>query len=235
VDELFLSALGVRGVGDEVEMYGRRAMIGGISQEVRTFTASPFIFTSMKTARKYDKRYGDDEVTYVLARCVPGQSPEQVRDAILENVPQVGCLTSSQFAVLTMKYWMLETGVGITVVVTAVLGFLVSAVVISQTLYAITQDHLENHAALLALGFGRLQLSFMVLVQSVLLGTLGTGLGSAIYFYAARMSSRTPIPMETTPEVFSGIVLTSFLFCLLASFLALRTLFRVDPGQVFRV
>ena len=58
-----------------------------------------------------------------------------------------------QFAVRTMKYWMLETGLGITVVITAVLGLLVGAVVISQNLFALTQEHLPQYATLLALGF----------------------------------------------------------------------------------
>jgi putative ABC transport system permease protein len=234
VDELFLAVLGVGGVGDEVELLGQRAVVGGVSQEVRTFTAAPFVFASLKSARKYDRRYDDDEVTYILARCSPGQSPAQVRDAILENVPYVDCLTSKEFAIRTMKYWMLETGAGITVVVTALLGFVVSAVVISQSLYAVTRDHLEHYAALLALGFGRQQLTLAVLVQSLTLGAIGTLLGSGLYFCAASLSSGTPIPLETTPEIFSGIVLASIVFCLLASFLAVRTLFRVDPCQVFR-
>jgi len=234
VDELFLNALGVHEVGDEVEMFAQRAMIGGVSRDVRTFTASPFVFTSIKSARKYDKRYADDEVTYVVARCAPNRDPEQVCKAIEANVPYVDCLPSRQFAVLTMKYWMLETGAGITVIVTAALGFLVAAVVISQTLYGVTQDHLENYAALLALGFSRLQLSSAVITQSFLLGTGGTLLGSGFYFGAARVSSRTPIPIETTPAIFTGLVLVSVVFCLLASFLAVRTIFRVDPGDVFR-
>jgi putative ABC transport system permease protein len=234
VDELFLPVLGVRGVGDEVELLGRRAIVGGVSEEVRTFTATPFVFTSIKSARKYVRRYAGDEVTYVLARCSPGCNPEQVCSAIRRNVPHVDCFTTRQFALQTMKYWMLETGAGVTVVVTALLGFVVFAVVVSQSLYAITEDHLENYAALLVLGFGRGQLSLAVLVQSLTLGALGTLLGSGLYFYAAGLSSRTPVRLETTPVIFAGIVLASGVFCLLASFLAVRRLFRIDPGRVFR-
>src|SRR5581483_12150324 len=44
VDELYLGHLGVRGVGDEAEMLGRRAVVRGVTRGVRTFTASPFVF-----------------------------------------------------------------------------------------------------------------------------------------------------------------------------------------------
>jgi putative ABC transport system permease protein len=235
VDELYLDALGVRGVGDEVELLGRRAVVGGISRQVRTFTASPFVFTSIKSAIHYDQRYRDDEITYVLVRCADGYTPEQVRDAVAQEVPAVEVLTSDQFAVRTVKYWMLETGVGITVVVTAVLGLVVGTVIISQTLFAVTQDHLPNYATLLALGFSPGRLALVVMGQSLLLGLGGIGPGTAAFFAAARLSATTAIPLETTPAIFTGLVLLALLCCLLASFVSIRSVFRIDPVSVFRV
>ncbi len=234
VDGLFLDSLGVRGVGDEVEMIRKRAVIGGISRRVRTLTASPFIFTSIRNAVAYDRRYRSDEITYVLVRCAPGYSPEQVRDALAREVPHVEALTTRQFAIRTMRYWMLETGLGITVVITAVLGLVVGGVLISQNLYALTQEHLPQYATLLAVGFGRAQLAGVVLLQSLVLGMAGTAGGALLYFQAARLSAGTPIPMETTAPIFAGLVLLSLVCCLLASFLSVRSIFRIDPVSVFR-
>jgi putative ABC transport system permease protein len=234
VDELFLDSLGVRGVGDEVEVISKRAVIGGISRRVRTLTASPFIFTSIRNAIAYDRRYRSDEITYVLVRCAPGHSPEQVRETLAREVPHVEALTTRQFAIRTMRYWMLQTGLGITVVITAILGLVVGAVVISQNLYALTQEHLPQYATLLAVGFGRAQLAGVVLLQSLVLGTGGIALGALLYFQAARLSTGTPIPMETTPAIFAALVLLSLLCCLLASFVSVRSIFRIDPVSVFR-
>jgi putative ABC transport system permease protein len=234
VDELFLNALGVRGVGDEVEMIRKRVIVGGISRRVRTMTASPFVFTSIRNAVAYDPRYRDDEVTYVLVRCTPGVSTEQVRDALAREVPHIEALTTRQFAVRTMRYWMLETGLGITVVITAVLGLVVGGVLISQNLYALTQEHLPQYATLLAVGFGRAQLAGVVLLQSLVLGTAGIALGSLLYIQAARFSARTPIPMETTVPIFVSLVLLSLVCCLLASLVSVRSIFRIDPVSVFR-
>jgi putative ABC transport system permease protein len=235
VDELYLSALGVGQLGDEVEMIRRRAVVGGISGGVRTLTASPFVFTSIKSAVRYDKRYRDDEITYVLARCAPGHSPEQVRDAVAREVPHVEVLTTREFAVRTMKYWLLETGLGITVVITAVLGLAVGGVIISQTLFAVTQDHLGNYATLLAVGFGRAQLCAIVVGQSLVLGAGGVALGGLGYLVAARLSAPTPIPLETTPLIFASLAGLALLCCGLASFVSVRALFRLDPVAVFKV
>jgi putative ABC transport system permease protein len=235
LDELFLKMLGVATVGDEVEINGKRAVVGGISTQVRTFTASPFVFTSTKSAVHFDPNYQEGEVTYVVARCANGVTPEQARDAVAREVPSIEALTSDQFARRTIDFWMLETGAGITVVITAVLGLVISSVIISQTLYAITQEHLSDYAALAALGFRQRRLVLIVLLQSLLLGALGISAASGLFFYAAKASATSPVPLETTPLVYSALILVSLLCCLLASFLSVRAILRIDPIMVFKV
>jgi putative ABC transport system permease protein len=235
IDELFLEPLGVQQVGDEAEMLGRRAVVRGISSEVRTFTASPFIFTSIEAARKYDKRYGPDEITYVLVRCLPGHSSEVVRDRLRAELPYVEVLTSREFAVRTVQYWMLETGAGLTVILAAGLGLAVSVVVTSQTLFAVTQEYLANYATLAALGFGRAQLLACVLIQGLVLAAGEVLFGSAVFAVAAQLSARTNLPLETTPWVYAGLILVAVCSCLVGGLLAVRTVLQVDPATVFRV
>ena len=128
---------------------------------------------------------------------------------------------------------MVETGLGMTVIVTAVLGLGVGVMIISQNLYTVTQDHLSSYATLLALGFSKWQMCAVVLSQSSLLGVSGIGLGSCLFALAAHASADTPIPLETTAVIFTGLVGLSLLSCLLASFVSIRTMFRLDPVVVF--
>jgi putative ABC transport system permease protein len=235
VDELYFDALGVKGTGDEAELLGHRAVVGGTSLHIRTLTASPFVFTSLRSAIRFDGRYRDEEITYVLVRCAAGQNPEEVCDRIAREVPNVEVLTTQQFARRTMRYWMAETGLGATVGITAILGLVVGAVIISQTLFAITQDNLSHYATLLALGFSRKQLAAIVLFQSLLLGSGGVALGSALFACAARASATTPVPLETTHVLTTGLAAASLACCVLASAMSIRSLFRIDPVRVFRV
>lgn len=233
VDEVYCDKLGVREIGDTVEIQGRRAVVRGICGGVRTLTAAPFVFTSIENAVRYDPRYRLDEVTYVLVRGRAGESPELLRERIAASLPSVQVQTSVEFARSTIKYWMLETGLGITVILTAALGLAVSTVIISQTLYTITNEHLGEYATLIALGFHRYSLVAIVLSQAVLLGAAGVLLGSLGFAYASYASATTPIPIESTKPVFAMIVAVAIGCCLLASLLSIRTLHRIDPVTVF--
>jgi putative ABC transport system permease protein len=226
--------LGIHRVGEEAELYGAKAVVRGISRDVRTFTASPFVFTSMKTATKYDKAYRADETTYVLVRGRPGTDVGQLARSIQAAVPSVEALTTRDFIRRSIAYWMVETGMGLTVVLTAVLGVAVSAVVTSQTLFTITHDHLGNYATLLALGFGRRQLLGCLLIQALVLSSGGIALGSLAFVGAGALTARTPVPLETTPAVFAGLVAVSVACCVLGSFLSVKAVLGVDPVSVFR-
>jgi putative ABC transport system permease protein len=234
IDELYRDQLGIHQIDDEVEIGNQRAVVRGFSSGVRTFTAAPFAFTSFDTAIKYDSRYRDDEVTYVLVRGIPGVSPEQLRDLIAAEVPSTQVLTSAQFASRTILYWMLETGIGITVVATAVLGMFVGAVIVSQALYTITNDHLPNYATLMAIGFSRWKLVGVVLIQAALLGVVGIVIGSAVFGRIAQLSQTSPIPLDMNGEVFGGVLAALFFCCFAASFLSMRSVLRLDPVVVFR-
>jgi putative ABC transport system permease protein len=235
VDELYQAMLGVERLGDEAEMFGHRAIVRGISQDVRTFTASPFIFTSIDAAIDFDRRYRADEITYVLVRCEENADPEEVASRIRREVPHVEVLTTKEFIRRTVSYWMLETGVGITVVLTAVLGLLVSVVVTSQTLFAITQENISYYAMLLAVGFSKRALASVVLCQAITIGGLGILGGTAMFYPAAKFSSRTPIPLEMTFGIYLALVGITVVSSACSCGLALRTVVRTDPAAIFRV
>ncbi len=233
VDELYGDMLGVWKVGDEAEIQGHRVIMGGFSRGVRTFTAAPFVFTSIRNAQKYTPYYRDDEISYVLARVAEGEDPMKVRDLINQSVSNVEALTSSEFAERSVKYWMLETGIGITVIITAALGMLVGAVIMSQTLFAITQDHLPNYATLLALGFHHKTLRSIILSQSFCLGGLGISLGAVLFGVASNASATSPIPLETTNYVSIALIIFFLLCCIGASWFSIRAIFKLDPVMVF--
>jgi putative ABC transport system permease protein len=201
---------------------------------VRTFASTPCVFTSLATARRYDARYEEDEVTYVLARTAPGADPEAVASAIAAQVPAVEVLTTPQFARRTTGYWMLRTGAGVTVILTSLLGLVVGAVVAGQTLFTITQDNLEHYGTLLALGFGRSKLLSCVLLQGLLLSAGGIALGGPALTAACLVSTRTTVPVHMTPLVFALLVVVSVLGSLLGAYFSIRSVLKLEPVMVFR-
>ena len=129
---------------------------------------------------------------------------------------------------------MLETGAGITVVFTALLGLFVGIIITNQTLISITNDNSSHYAALLALGFGRSQLTSIVVLQALVLGLAGVLLGTVTFLYVARLTVATPIPLQMTSPVFLGLVCVCLSCCLFASLFSIRFLFTIDPLSVFK-
>ena len=234
VDELFTSLLGISEVGQQVELNGEKATVRGISRGVRTFTASPIVFTAMKTAPRYDKSYRRDDTTFVLAKCNPGFNARDVARTIEREVPGVEALTTSDLMQRSITYWMVETGMGLIVSLTAILGLLVSAVVTSQTLFTTTQDHLPAYATLLAIGFSRSQLLTCVLFQGLILTGCGILLGSLFFRGLSLLSASTPVPLEMTAMIYCGLTGTSISSGMLGAFLSLKAIQRIDPNSVFR-
>ena len=58
--------------------------------------------------------------------------------------------------VLSREYWIESTGLGLTMFLTVSLGGLVGVIVVAQTLYASTTEHLGEFATVKAIGGGKL-------------------------------------------------------------------------------
>ncbi len=128
---------------------------------------------------------------------------------------------------------MLETGVGLTVIITAILGLVVGTLIVSQALFSLAHDNRPHYATLLALGFSNNTLASVVKLQSLALGVMGVTAGSVAFAIAAKISERTPIPLETTPSLTAALIGVSIAACLGAAHLAIRRLFTIDPVSVF--
>lgn len=235
VDAAYLPSLGVSSPGDEVDIYGHRATVRGISEGVRTFTASPFVFASLSSSRRYVHSMLDDEITFVLARCAEGVSPRAAARRVAQLVPHVEVLTRGQFARRTAAYWMLGTGAGITVVIVAILGFMVSALVVSQSLYSLTIDALPHYAVLKALGFASWKLGVIVVLQACLLGAGAMAVGGAVFLLARQQVAGTTVSLAMPSAVCVFLMHAFLLSCILASVVPVKTLRRLDPALVFKV
>jgi putative ABC transport system permease protein len=234
VDEIYLDQLGVNGIGDEVEILNQRATVRGTCRGIRTFTASPFVFTSLRSARRYSGVYGDKDITHVMVRCQPGVLPADLCQRIENEIPYVDAMTSKEFARRTSWYWMLKTGAGTTVVLVASLGFCVSALVVSQILFSITHENLPVYATLLAVGFSQWKLSCAAVYQGLQLGLASLFPGGCGLILVTQMSAQSAVAVEMNPSVLVVLTSSHMAACVVASLLSVRSVFATDSTLVFR-
>ncbi len=234
VDRLYAEKLSVDSVGQLFEINDHRVRVAGFTSGIRTFTQSPYVFTSLRHARAMAFAQEADPLTYILVRVADGYSPDTVAKELSAHLPGADVLTAEEFSQRSRNYWLFSTGAGITVISGAVLALFVGVVIAAQTLYASTMDRLPEYATIRAMGGPRRYLYAIVIKQALIGGFLGYLVGISITLvlvYLGRDSSASP---EMTWWLALAIGIVIELMCAAASLVSLGKVTAIDPVKVFR-
>jgi putative ABC transport system permease protein len=233
VDEFYKEKLGVTSVGEVFEINGHRARVVGFTRGIRAFTTSPYVFTSFQHAQDYAP-LKEDETTYVLVKAVPGANLNEVRANILARVKDVDVLTTPEFSRITQRYWTYTTGAGIAVLLAAVLGLIVGFVVVAQTIYATTMDHLKEFGTLKAMGAPNSYVCRVILTQAGIAGAIGYTLGMIISIFVVRFAQPAGAPILMGFWMGLGTFILTLLMCAGAALVSINKVTRLDPAMVFK-
>ena len=108
LDELYKQKLGVTRIGEVFEIGGHRARVVGFTRGIRSFTTSPYVFTSFKNAQDF-ANIREDQTMFILVKVASGASIAQVRRDLLDHVKDVEAFPTSEFSRMTTFYWMFTT------------------------------------------------------------------------------------------------------------------------------
>lgn len=233
IDTLYREKLGITRLGQTVEINGHRARVVGFSEGIRAFTQSPYVFTAFKNAQTY-AGLGEDKTKYVLLSLRPGADRAAVKQALARAMPGVDVFATPEFSASTQTYWLFTTGAGMALVIAAALGLLIGIIVVAQTLYASTVDHLPEYATLRAMGASNRYLYGIIIRQAVISAALGYGAGiavAALIVFAARNGSAA---MILPWELAAGLAVLTIGMCVAAALISIRKVTRICPTSVFR-
>ncbi len=233
MDQLYLKKLGISELGQETEIISNRARVMGFTRGIRSFTTSPYVFTAYRNGHLYS-RFLPSQITYVLVKAAPGNTPKEVAEAINERIPNVDAFTTQEFSTLTRKYWMLSTGAGAALMLTAILGLVVGMVIVAQTLYATTMDHLPEFATLKAMGAPDSYVNRVLLVQACLSAGLGYVIGMGLCLAVIHLQQYSDAAITVPWPWAIGIFLVTICMCIGASIISIRKIMHIDPAVVFR-
>jgi putative ABC transport system permease protein len=233
IDRLYQKKLGVTHLGQVCEIRGRRARVVGFTEGIRTFTTAPTVFTSFKNAQNY-MPLDVDRTTYLLIKVAPGTDIETVRNELKFRLRDVDVWTTAEFSKLTRNYWMFGTGAGITVMIAAVLGLIVGVVVVAQTIYAATIDHIREYGTLKAMGATNGYIYRVILRQAVASALIGYAVGIAIAI-GAEIASRSGGAAILLPGVVRvGLFGLTLGMCVSAAMVSINKVTKIDPAMVFK-
>src|SRR5438552_4386700 len=130
-------------VGDYREVLGHRLKIIGRSREALSFTTTPISFVDFARAQTLSPQELTGRTTYILVKLAPHADTAAVRAEIRQRMPYNDVYTRAEWATRSRDYWIVNTGIGLSMFMTAFLGALVGVVIVAQTLYSSTMEHLK--------------------------------------------------------------------------------------------
>ncbi len=219
-------------LGATLSLGASRARVVALTREIRSFSLLPYVFTSLPSARRLLGLPGE-EVTYWVAdlahqECLPTLA------ARVQQQPGVEALSTRALADRTEDYWVWGSGAGAAIGFSALFSLFVGSVIVGQTLFSITKEHLRELATLKAMGARPLELARFIAWQAGALAVVGGLVGAALAWAIQGAISSQGIALSLAPPVWLLATLAVTVMCALASVPSFLTVSRLDAAEVFR-
>jgi len=235
IDDLYKEKLGVAKIGDRVEIGDHRARVVGFTHGIRSFTTSPFVYTSFKNALNYTRPQArEDQLTYILVKTAPGFSAREVQKNLRARVADVDVYTREEFSERTRFYWMFTTGAGLAVLTAALMGLVVGIAVVAQTIYAATMDHIREYGTLKAMGATNSYLYRVLIEQAVWSAVLGYGFALGVAHFVVQGSEKGGALILMPLSMKIGMFFLAIFMCAAAALVSINKVTRLDPAMVFK-
>lgn len=220
------------GIGDTLELNDRRAVVVGVCRVSRTFQSQPVIYTTYTRATQFAPRERK-LLSFVTAGAAEGVTPEELCERIRAQTG-LAAFTRDEFSWKTVMYFMKYTGIPINFGIAVALGFLVGTAIAGQTFYQFTLDNLRHFGTLKAMGAGNLRLLRMVLLQALVVGVVGYGIGVGAASMFGRLAGPTQLSFRLLWQTLAGTGAAVALICVIASLISVQRVMRLEPGVVFK-
>lgn len=219
-------------VGDTLELNDHRAVVVGICEVSRTFQSQPMIYTTYSRAT----RFAPQErklLSFILAKAAEGESIANV-SARIEADTGLMARSNDQFKGMTYDYFMENTGIPINFGIAVVLGFIVGTAIAGQTFFQFTHDNERYFGALKAMGATNFMLLKMILLQAMVVGVVGYGLGVGAASFIGYMSADSELAFLMPPYLLGFTSIAVMVICLFSALLSIIKVMRLEPAIVFK-
>jgi len=221
-------------VGREAEINDFRVVVRGVVDASPPFITFPIAYMrySLATAITPPTR---NKMSFVLVRAADGVDPTALARRI-EAATGYQARTRLEFAWRSVRHYLTRTGIPVNFGITITLAVIVGAAITAQMFYLFVVENLRQFGALKAIGVTNLQITGMVMLQALVVGSIGYGLGIGFcaLFFAAGQGVPALEGFGLRWQVVAGVGVVISIIIVIASLGSLVKVFRVDPAIVFR-
>jgi putative ABC transport system permease protein len=232
IDRSYFEQLGIAQIRQRAEINNQKARVVAVTNGIRSFTTTPHVFASIERARTY-LGVPPNRANYYVVRIAPNANAAVVRSLLAGTLSDAEVLTPDQFRHRTRIFWLFDTGAGAALLGSAILGIIVGTIIVAQTLYSSTKDHLKEFATLRAIGSSRKYILKVILAQALISAIVGFSIAVSIDLSIVKMTRDAALPIVMTPELSVGLFALTIAMCAIAAVAAIRVVTRIDPVLVF--
>jgi putative ABC transport system permease protein len=219
-------------VGSVLELNDRRALVVGIANVSRTFQSQPVLYTTYSRATSFAPRERK-LLSLILVKAKTGQNIAELISRI-EKQTGLKAMTTADFKILTVNYFLKNTGIPINFGIAVVLGLIVGSAIAGQTFYNFTLDNLKYFGTFKAMGATNGTIFSMVLLQGMVVAGVGYGLGigaASMFYY---LSQNSELAFKMPGELLVGVAVAVVIITTLSSVIGCWKVWRTDPAIVFK-
>ena len=151
IDQSYFDRLETSRIGESAEINDRRVEVLETTHGIRSFTTMPYVFASPDLARAFTGT-PPNKASYFLVHLAASVNAIDIRDQLRTRLVDADVLTPDEFGRRSKKFWVSGSGAGAALLMGSLLALIVGTVIVAQTLYSSTKDHLNEFATLRAIG-----------------------------------------------------------------------------------
>ena len=230
LDNVFARKSGLD-AGDTVDARGRALTVSQVG-DISNVGLSQFSLISGEDARDLIAVPGS--VSYLLVAVDPGADPGAVAEGIEQRLPGLRAETKDDFAAANRNE--IVTFFLPIVSVLLIVAFLVGTAVVGLTIYTATIERTREYGVMKALGASGGYLLRIVIAQSITIGVAGFVVGVPLTV-AVNWLAKQQVPEFVNVlrwQDVAAVLGVSLVMAVLAAFIPIRRVARIDPAAVFR-
>jgi len=219
-------------IGDTLEINDHRAVVVGICKVSRTFQSQPVVYTTYSRATVFAPRERK-LLSFVLVKARAEEDLKILCERIKTSTG-LAAYTSQEFKDVTYNYYMKYTGIPINFGIAVALGFLIGTAIAGQTFYNFTLENLRYFGTLKAMGATNGILLRMILLQALMVGSLGYGLGVGGASLFGYILGGTELSFRLTRDLLFVSAGAITLIIIFSALISIRKVMRLEPAIVFK-
>jgi putative ABC transport system permease protein len=234
LDDSAVRRYGAFRVNEYREIQQTRLKIIGRTADAKSFTTTPIAFMDFERAQALSAENLHGQTSYILVKIAPGANAKTVKAEIQKRLPYNDVFLRDEWARRSRNYWIVSTGLGLNLFVTVFLGCMVGVVVVAQTLYSSTMEHIKEFGTVKAIGGGNGDIYKLLAEQATISAGVGYVLGVGQAFAMQPLVEKIGLKLMVPDGFLVAVFFGALVMCLGAALISFRKVAGIDPALVFR-